>query len=124
MSCCELIRLLDLGYNTSMSELNAPTQQEIRRTDRYTGGYLLFVCVRCTIQYILLPFVLPLVGLSGNVATSISMGIDFIALAMISFNIWRLWNTSWRYRYLALSVVMIGILLVFIYNDARALMGL
>jgi len=107
-----------------VSELNPPSQQEIRRTDRYTGGYLLFVCVRCTIQYILLPFALPLIGLSGNIGASISMAIDFIALAMISFNIWRLWHTSWRYRYLALSVVMIGILLVFIYNDVRALMGL
>jgi len=41
-----------------MTELTPPTPQEIRRTDRYTGGYLLFVCVRCTIQYVLLPFVL------------------------------------------------------------------
>lgn len=104
-----------------MSEVNAPTQQEIRRTDRYTGGYLLFVCVRCTIQYILLPFVLPLLGIGGNIATSISVAIDVVALGAISFNIWRLWNTSWRYRYLALSAIMIGILVVFMYHDVRAL---
>lgn len=106
-----------------MSQLNPPSPQEIRRTDRYTGGYLLFVCVRCTIQYVLLPFVLPLVGVGGNIATGISMSIDFLALGMISFNIWRLWNTSWRYRYLALSVVMIGILLIFLFNDVRSLMS-
>lgn len=104
-----------------MAQLTPPTQQEIRRTDRYTGGYLVFVCIRCTIQYILLPFVLPLLGLGGSIATSISLAIDVLALGMISFNIWKLWDTSWRYRYLALSVVMIGILLVFIYNDIRAL---
>lgn len=105
-----------------MSELTPPTQQEIRRTDRYTGGYLLFVCVRCTIQYILLPFVLPLVGVRGNLATSLSLAIDVIALTVIVFNVYRLWNTSWRYRYLALSVVMVGILLVFMYNDLQALL--
>jgi len=105
-----------------VSELTPPSPQQIRRTDRYTGGYLVFVCVRCTIQYILLPFVLPLLGLGGSIATSISIVIDFIALGMITFNIWRLWNTSWRYRYLALSVVMIGILLVFLYNDIRFLL--
>ena len=104
-----------------MSELNPPSQQEIRRTDRYTGGYLLFVCVRCTIQYILLPFVLPVLGVSGNVATSISLMIDVIALGAISFNVWRLWNTSWRYRYLALSVVMVSILLVFMYHELQTL---
>ncbi|MCC7165776.1 MAG: hypothetical protein IT331_24980 [Anaerolineae bacterium] len=105
-----------------MTELTPPTQQEIRRTDRYTGGYLVFVCVRCTIQYILLPFVLPLLGLGGNIAISISLAIDFLALGMISYNVWRLWDTSWRYRYLALSVVMVGILLVFIYHDLRTLL--
>lgn len=106
-----------------MSELNPPTQQEIRRSDRYTGTYLVIVCVRCTIQYILLPFVLPFFGLGGIVGTGISMVIDVIALGMISYNIYRLWNTSWRYRYLALSVVMIGIIAVFLYNDIRTLMG-
>lgn len=104
-----------------MSELNAPSPQEIRRTDRYTGGYLLFVCVRCTIQYILLPFVLPLLGVGGNIATGISLAIDFVALGAISFNVWRLWNTSWRYRYLGLSVVMISIIGVFMYHEVRAL---
>jgi hypothetical protein len=104
-----------------MAELTPPTQQEIRVTDRYTGGYLLFVCVRCTIQYILLPFALPLLGLSGTIGTSISLTLDFLALGVIVFNIWRLWGTSWRYRYLALGSIMIGILVVFIYNDLRAL---
>lgn len=104
-----------------MSELTPPSQPEIRRTDRYTGTYLLIVCVRCTIQYILLPFVLPFFGLGGTIGTGISMAIDLFALGMISYNVYRLWNTSWRYRYLALSVVMVGILLVFLYNDIRML---
>jgi len=104
-----------------MTELTPPTPQEIRRTDRYTGGYLLFVCVRCTIQYVLLPFVLPFLGLGGSVATSISIAIDFVALGLIAFNVYRLWDTSWRYRYLALSVIMVTILLVFLYNDLRSL---
>jgi hypothetical protein len=95
----------------------------MNRTDRYTGGYLLIVCVRCTIQYILLPFVLPFFGLGGNVGTGISIVIDLLALGMILFNLRRLWNTSWRYRYLALSVVMIALLAVFLYGDIRSLLS-
>jgi hypothetical protein len=106
-----------------MSELTPPTQQQVRAADKYTGGYLAIVCVRCTLQYVLLPFVLPFFGLRGDIGTGISMVIDVIALGMITFNIWRLWNTSWRYRYLALSVVMIGIIAVFLYGDIRALMS-
>jgi hypothetical protein len=107
-----------------MSKLDAPSQEQIRRTDRYTGTYLLIVCVRCTIQYILLPFVLPFLGLSGSVATGVSMAIDLLALGMILYNVRRLWNTSWRYRYLALSVVMIAILVVFLVNDLRYFAGM
>jgi hypothetical protein len=107
-----------------MSELPPPTQQDIHRNDKYTGGYLLFVCVRCTIQYIVLPFVLPLVGLNNDIGIRISLAIDFLALAVIAYNVYRLWNTNWRYRYLALSVVMVGILLVFIYHDVRYLAGM
>jgi hypothetical protein len=79
--------------------------------------------VRCTIQYILLPFVLPFFGLGGNVGTGISIVIDLLALGMILFNLRRLWNTSWRYRYLALSVVMIALLAVFLYGDIRSLLS-
>lgn len=104
-----------------MSHVNSPTPEQVRGADRYTGGYLLFVCVRCTLQYVLLPFVLPFFGLGGQIGTTLSMMIDLVALGMISFNVYRLWNTSWRYRYLALGLIMIGILVVFLYNDIRSL---
>ncbi len=107
-----------------MSELNAPSETQVRRTDRMMGSYLLIVCVRCTLQYVLFPFVLPLVGLGGSLSTGLSMAIDLFALGMIAFNIRRLWNTSWRYRYLALCVIMVGILAVFLYNDLRYLLGI
>lgn len=96
----------------------------MRRTDKYTGGYLLFVCVRCTVQYIVLPFILPLVGLNDELGVRISLAIDFLALGVIVFNLYRLWDTSWRYRYLALSIFMGGLLLVFVVNDLRYLAGM
>ena len=36
--------------------------------------------------------------------------IDVFALGMIAFNIRRLWNTSWRWRYVALSAIMVSII--------------
>lgn len=118
----KFVRAGNTRYTWRMSELTPPTQEQRRRSDRYTGGYLLFVCVRCTIQYILLPFVLPLLGLGGTLAIGISMAIDLLALGMILYNVRALWDTSWRYRYLALSVVMVGIIAIFLYNDLRVLM--
>lgn len=101
------------------SELAAPSPTEIKRSDRLMGGSLVFVAIRCTLQYVVLPFVLPFFGLSGALSTGIAAAIDVLALGMIGYNVVRLWNTSWRWRYLALSVVMVAILLVFLYQDYK-----
>lgn len=87
------------------------------------GGYILFVAVRCTLQYILLPFALPLLGLNNSISVAISALIDVFALGMIAYNIRRLWNTSWRWRYVALSVIMVSILAVFLVNDFNFLLS-
>lgn len=87
------------------------------------GGYIVFVAIRCTLQYVLLPFVLPFIGLNNSVSVAISAVIDVIALGMIVYNIRRLWNTSWRWRYVALSVVMVSILAVFLIKDFNFLLA-
>lgn len=87
------------------------------------GGYIVFVAIRCTLQYVLLPFVLPFIGLNDSVSVAISAVIDVIALGMIAYNIRRLWNTSWRWRYVALSVVMVTILAVFLVKDFNFLLA-
>lgn len=101
------------------SELAGPSWIQVKRSDRLTGGYLVFVAVRCTLQYVLLPFALPLLGVSGAISTGIAATIDVLALILICYNVVELWNTSWRYRYLALAVVMVTILLIFLYQDFK-----
>lgn len=104
---------------TKSEKLRTPTPNEAKTSDRLMGGSLVFVAIRCTLQYVVLPFVLPFVGVSGGVSAVIAAAIDVLALGMIAYNIRRLWNTNWRWRYLALSFVMILILLVFLYQDYK-----
>jgi hypothetical protein len=99
------------------SERAAPSPAQVSSSDRLMGGYILFVAVRCTLQYILLPFALPLIGLNNSISVAISALIDVFALGMIAYNIRRLWNTSWRWRYVALSVIMVAILAAFLVKD-------
>lgn len=105
------------------SERAAPSLAQVKGSDRAMGGYILFVAVRCTLQYILLPFALPLLGLNNSISVAISALIDVFALGMIAYNIRRLWNTSWRWRYVALSVIMVSILAVFLVNDFNFLLS-
>lgn len=99
------------------SEQAVPSPAAVKRSDKFVGSYVLFVAVRCTLQYVLFPFVLPFVGLGNSLSTGIAAAIDVLALGMIGYNIKRLWNTSWRWRYLALSAIMVAILAVFLYSD-------
>jgi ABC-type iron transport system FetAB permease component len=101
--------------------VNSSTNQDIQRGNRIMGGSLIFVAIRCTLQYVVLPFVLPFIGLSSNFSVAISAILELIALAAIIYNIQRLWHTSWRWRYLGLSAFTITIIVIFLYYDARIL---
>lgn len=97
--------------------------EDIKRGDRLFTGSVIFVSVRCTLQYIVLPFVLPLIGLRSDWSVGISVLIDIIALTTIAYNVRRLWHTSWRWRYIGLAVVMVGVIAFMLYQDARLLLG-
>jgi hypothetical protein len=104
-----------------MAELTPVTDEEINRTSAVVGSSLVFVAVRCTLQYIVLPFILPILGLSNLVSIGLSIGIETFALGMIAYNVFRLWNTSWRWGYLLWSLLVVFIIGVFLYMDIRAL---
>lgn len=79
--------------------------------------------VRCIIQYMILPFVLPLVGVAVEWAVPISLAINLIAIAAIFFSLRRFWQTNykgkWQYLIIALfALIFIG---VFTYTDLTRL---
>ncbi len=105
-----------------MTEPQPPTDKAVSRADRAIGGAMAFAAVRCTVQYILLPFVLPWFGLTGAFSAALSLVIEVLALGLIVYNLKQLWRTNWRWRYLGLSAVMISVMGVFAYVDILALM--
>jgi hypothetical protein len=86
------------------------------------GGLMLWVAVRCTLQYVILPFILPVVGVSGSASLWLSVAVSVFALGMMLFNLRRLWRTDWRWRYLALSLVAGSAIAVFLYFDLNELL--
>lgn len=97
-------------------------ETEIQRGQRALRFPLVWVAIRCTLQYILLPFVLPFFGLGGRFSIWVSAALEVVALAMVTYNVRRLWNTSWRWRYLALSAVTLSAIGLFLFLDVRALL--
>lgn len=81
------------------------------------GIPLILTAIRCTLQYILVPFVLPLIGVSSAVSPWVNMAAGAVSISVILFNLKTLWNTSWRKRYIVLACLAIPMVLLSIYFD-------
>jgi VIT1/CCC1 family predicted Fe2+/Mn2+ transporter len=98
-------------------------QPQPDRAERTMGFGLLFAGVRCILQYAILPFVLPLVGLSDSVAVPISLVLNFVAAGSILYSMSRLWKINYRYKlaYTVVGLTALVILAAFTILDVRAL---
>lgn len=108
---------------TQEPELTEISQEEADTSEGIVGGLLVWVAVRCTLQYVILPFILPLIGVGNSVSAWLSVAVSLFALGMMVFNIRRLWATPWRWRYLGLSAIASTVILIFIYLDISELLS-
>lgn len=84
------------------------------------GVPLLLTAVRCTLQYIIVPFVLPLLSIGGSFSPVVNISAGVFSLGVILYNLSRLWRTNWRKRYVLLSLFIIPVVLASIYHDYLA----
>jgi hypothetical protein len=104
------------------NETDVQQEQDIEVGQRVLGGSLVVVAIRCTLQYVVLPFVLPLVGVGTQISLWLSSALEVFALGLMAYNVRRLWRTSWRWRYLGLSLLMGSMLVMFLILDLQALL--
>jgi len=80
---------------------------------------LLFSGVRCLLQYALLPFALPLVGVAADATVPILLLINLIAMLSIFFSLRRFWSVGYkhRWRYLVVAAAALILLFAFTVND-------
>ncbi|MBZ0294480.1 MAG: hypothetical protein K8L99_18090 [Anaerolineae bacterium] len=96
------------------------------RAERAFGFSVVFSGVRCILQYVLLPFVLPLLGFTVDAALPIMVAINVIALVSILYSVRRFWAADYRYKwqYLPIAVVATVLLTFFLISDLRMLIGI
>lgn len=88
------------------------------------GVPIVLTAVRCTLQYIMVPFLLPLLGVQDSYSPTINIMFAFLGLSVILYNLIRLWDTNWRSRYLLLSLVIVPFILLSLYFDYLAYLKL
>jgi len=97
-------------------------EKEVEHGQRVLTRSVMVVALRCTLQYIVLPFMLPLLGVSSRLSIWLSGALELFALGLMAFNVRRLWNTSWRWRYIGLSTLTGSFLLIMLYIDLMTLL--
>lgn len=97
----------------------APAAETRQSAERAFTVSLAFSGFRCVLQYVLLPFVLPVLGIAAEAAAPVYLLISFAAVVSIITSLRRFWKVGYQYRwqYLAMAVVILAMLAVFILTD-------
>lgn len=87
--------------------------------ERAFGLSLVFSAIRCILQYVILPFVLPVFGFASDAAVPIVLAINLVAIVAILFSVRRMWRINYKYKwqYLVVGAGALLILFVFLYAD-------
>ena len=78
--------------------------------------------IRCLIAYILLPFVIPIIGIAEGVGPWLGIAIGLVAIASNVYSIRRFSRSTHRLRkpVIAINYLVIGLLLVLLAIDVNA----
>lgn len=101
----------------------ATAAQSTTNAERAFNASLAFSAVRCILQYAILPFVLPIIGVVGNFAVVITMAINVLAIVAIYFSLRRFWRVNYKgkYRYGVVALIALFFLISFLVLDIVAL---
>ena len=84
---------------------------------------LVFSGGRCLLQYVLLPFLLPLAGIAADAAVPFLLLINLLAMVSIFFSLRRFWTILYahRWRYLVVAGAALALLMAFTAYDITQL---
>jgi hypothetical protein len=80
---------------------------------------------RCLLTYVLLPWVLPLLGIAGGVGPAVGVAVGTVAIAFNALSIrrWRASTHKWRAPLMALNTVVIVLLVFLVVRDVSELVS-
>lgn len=81
--------------------------------------------IRCTLTYVIFPFVAPLVGVTADVGAVIGVAIGVVAIVFNVLSIRRFFLADHRYKWWAsaMNVAVIVLLVILFVVDSQTLLG-
>lgn len=102
---------------------HSPDQPLPPRAQRALRFGLMLSALRCTAQYLVLPFILPWIGVTGRIPPWLTLALGVLALLALARNVRNLWRLrhARRWSYLLLALIVGASLLVFAVVDLHSL---
>ncbi|MEO1186602.1 MAG: hypothetical protein AAFX46_18800 [Cyanobacteria bacterium J06636_27] len=82
---------------------------------------LVFSGIRCILQYFVLPFILPIVGIAADATIPILLTLNALAVISVFFSLRRMWQIEYQYRgyYLIMAIIVLLLLTTFTIMDVN-----
>ena len=86
---------------------------------------MLISATRCTLTYVIFPFVLPVVGIARGVGPMLGITIGVVAMVCDVFSIRRFFavDHKWRWHFTAVATSVIGLLTILLVQDIAHLLS-
>ena len=97
----------------------APAAEGTERAERTFSISLLVSAVRCTLTYVLIPWVFPLLGIAGGVGPvlGIAIGTAAIVANIVSIRRFHRADHRWKWPMTAVNTGIIGLLTILVVID-------
>jgi hypothetical protein len=100
-------RVLMVKPTPRVSAATGPTS-----ADRLMSIAVVVSAVRCTISYVLVPLVLPLIGILAGATRGVTLACDVVAVVAVVASLRRFWRAQhpqrWRYLLVAVGVLLVA----------------
>lgn len=103
------------------SAAQSAVADQTQSAERAMSYALVLSAVRCTLQYVVFPFLLPILGIAGDFPPQIFVVINVMAMAAIISSVLRFWRINYKYKwqYLVVGATAIVIQVAFTIHDLQ-----
>jgi hypothetical protein len=115
----------ETSERVAIIESGAVTETLPAPVERAFTFAILLSALRCTLQYVILPFVLPWIGVVASVPAWVTLALSALALVSLIRSVRILWRMRYaqRWSYLALAFVIFAALVLFVMMDLRTMLS-
>ncbi|GIK28034.1 MAG: hypothetical protein BroJett007_11720 [Chloroflexota bacterium] len=111
--------------NVAEQSVPASDLSQQRAAENTFMASMLFAGVRCILEYVVLPFLLPLLNLSDSIAVPLVMGVNIVAFVALIASVRKFYAINYKHKHLYLAVAVVGgvVLSIFLIGNVRTLIG-